>query len=45
MQNTFENALMSYMHLGHSIQTALSESQSEYHQLYINEQKIGRTEP
>jgi len=45
MQDTFTNALMSYLHMGRSIQTALSESQSEFHQPHINEQKIGRNEP
>jgi len=44
MQDTFENALMSYLHLGRSIQTALSESEDEFNQPYINEQKIGRNE-
>ncbi|MFV1985582.1 MAG: UPF0149 family protein [Thiohalomonadales bacterium] len=52
MQDTFANALMSYLHMGRSIQTALNEHGSEYenefqHELpqpYIKEHKTGRNE-
>ncbi len=45
IQDTLGPAILSYAHMGRSIQTALSESENEFEMPYINEQKIGRIEP